>query len=122
LEVRGHSQASLCHILLRVTFEPVGHPRAQKQPVRGFVRGREDGHRIDLPGWTMLVKVSDRDTQGRLAVIEDRMTARLVGPPAHVHDGHDETLVVLEGRMRFRIGNPFHTAGGRLDRRRVGRR
>lgn len=58
----------------------------------------------------MLVKVSAGDTFGRLTVVEGLMTAQLPGPAAHVHDGHDETFVVLEGRMRFRVGDRFHTA------------
>lgn len=58
----------------------------------------------------MVVKVSAGDTLGRLTVIEGRMTPQLKGPPAHVHDGHDETFVVLPGRMRFRVGDQFHTA------------
>jgi len=93
-----------------VTFEPADHRREQEQPVRGFVRGREDGQRIELPGWAMLVKVTAGDTLGRLTVIEGRMTPQLAGPPAHVHDGHDEMFVVLEGQMRFRVGDQFHTA------------
>ena len=93
-----------------MTLEPVGHADEQGQPVQGFARGRDDGHRIDLPNWTMLVKVAAGDTVGRLTVIEGRMEPQLVGPPAHVHDGHDETFVILEGQLRFRVGDEFHTA------------
>lgn len=58
----------------------------------------------------MLVKVTADDTLGRLTVLEARMAPHLTGPPAHVQDGHDETFIVLEGRMRFRLGDHFHTA------------
>lgn len=58
----------------------------------------------------MLIKVTPGDTLGRLTVIEGRMTPKLAGPPAHIHDGHDETFVVIDGRMRFRVGDQFHTA------------
>lgn len=58
----------------------------------------------------MLVKVAGADTLGRLTVLEGRMAPQLPGPPAHVHDDHDETFVVLEGRMRFRVGERFYTA------------
>ncbi|WP_322759125.1 cupin domain-containing protein [Frankia sp. Cr2] len=93
-----------------MTFE-TSLPRAQhQQAVRGFARGRDDGFRIDLPNWSMLVKVTAGDTLGRVTVLEGRMGPRLAGPAAHVHDGHDETFVVLEGRMRFRVGDGFHTA------------
>lgn len=58
----------------------------------------------------MLVKVAASDTLGRLTVLEGRMAPQLAGPAAHIHNGHDETFVVLDGRMRFRVGNHFHTA------------
>jgi len=93
-----------------VTFGPTEHRRQHEQLGQGFARSREDGEKIDLPKWTMLVKVAANDTLGRLTLIEGRMAPQLVGPPAHIHDGHDETFVVLEGRMRFRIGDGFHTA------------
>jgi mannose-6-phosphate isomerase-like protein (cupin superfamily) len=80
------------------------------QPVRGFVQGDGQGRRIDLPNWSMLVKVTADDTLGRLTVLEGRMGAREPGPVPHVHEGHDETFVLLEGRLRFRIGDGFHTA------------
>jgi mannose-6-phosphate isomerase-like protein (cupin superfamily) len=79
-------------------------------PSRGFVVGHDQGRRIHLPGWSMLVKVAGDDTSGCLTVLEGRMTPRLTGPAPHVHDGHDETFVVLEGRMRFRLAGGFHTA------------
>ncbi|PZS34937.1 MAG: hypothetical protein DLM61_02760 [Pseudonocardiales bacterium] len=92
-----------------MTFDkPV--PGPHQQPVQGFVRGRDDGQRIDLPNWSMLVKVTTGDTLGRLTVLEGRMTPHLTGAPAHVHEGHDETFIVLEGRMRFRVGDHFRTA------------
>lgn len=83
---------------------------AAEQPVHGFTRSRDDGERIELPNWSMLVKVAAADTLGRLTVLEGRMAPQLSGPPGHVHDGHDETFIVLEGRMRFRIGDGFQTA------------
>jgi quercetin dioxygenase-like cupin family protein len=80
------------------------------QPARGFARGRADGLRIDLPSWSMLIKVAASDTLGQMTVLEGQMGPRLAGSPAHVHDGHDETFIVLEGQMRFRVGDQFHTA------------
>lgn len=58
----------------------------------------------------MLIKVTAADTVGRLTVLEGALAPRFAGPPAHVHHNHDETFVVLEGRMRFRLGEQFHTA------------
>jgi quercetin dioxygenase-like cupin family protein len=56
------------------------------------------------------VKVSGRDTGGRLCVID---TVRIApgGPPVHVHEAQDEVFHVLEGRFRFRIGDELFEAG-----------
>lgn len=81
-----------------------------EQPVQGFVRSLGEGQPIDLPGWSMRVKVTASDTLGQLTVLHGQMAPQLAGPPAHVHAEHDETFVVLAGRMRFRIGDRFHTA------------
>lgn len=83
---------------------------SSEQPVQGFVRGLGEGRPIELPGWSMRVKVTAADTLGRLTVLHGQMTPQLGGPPAHVHAEHDETFVVLQGRMRFRVGDRFHTA------------
>lgn len=93
-----------------VTFFGREPHHSHQQPVQGFVRGRAEGQPIDLPNWSMLVKVNAGDTLGRLTVLEGRMAPQLAGPPAHVHSGHDETFVVIEGRMRFRTGDTFSTA------------
>ena len=69
-----------------------------------------EGPPIELPGWSMRVKVTAADTEGRLTVLHGLMAPQLAGPAAHVHAEHDETFVVLEGRMRFRVGDRFHTA------------
>lgn len=78
--------------------------------MQGFARAQGEGEPIELPGWSMRVKVTAADTQGRLTVLHGEMTPHLAGPPAHVHAGHDETFVVLAGRMRFRVGDGFRTA------------
>jgi quercetin dioxygenase-like cupin family protein len=80
------------------------------QPGQGVARTRDEGEAIELPGWSMRVTVTAADTGGRLTVLHGEMAPHLAGPPAHVHAGHDETFVVLGGRMRFRIGDRFHTA------------
>jgi mannose-6-phosphate isomerase-like protein (cupin superfamily) len=66
-------------------------------PIR-FLNGRFD------------IKVSGRDTDGRLCVID---TVRIApgGPPVHVHEAQDEVFQVLDGRFRFRIGDELFEAG-----------
>jgi quercetin dioxygenase-like cupin family protein len=58
----------------------------------------------------MRVTVAGDDTDGRLTVLNATMQPLQAGPRPHVHSGHDETFVLLAGRLRFRLGNDFHTA------------
>jgi quercetin dioxygenase-like cupin family protein len=58
-------------------------------PIR-FLNGRFD------------IKVSGRDTDGRLCVI-DTVRIEPGGPPVHVHEAQDEVFHVLDGRFRFLI-------------------
>lgn len=81
-----------------------------QQQAQGFVRGLSEGQPIELPGWSMRVKVAAADTLGRFTVLHAVMAPQLAGPPAHIHAEHDETFIVLAGRMRFRIGERHHTA------------
>lgn len=92
-----------------MTFDPQPHAQGD-QSARGFALGATAGRAIELPGWSMLVKVTAADTVGGLSVLQGRMTPRLSGPAPHIHNGHDETFVVLKGRLRFRLGDDFHTA------------
>lgn len=77
---------------------------------RGFVLGQGEGGRLDLPDWDMAVKVGAADTGGALTVVEGVLKPGHPGPAPHVHQGHDECFVLLEGRMRFRIDAGFRTA------------
>lgn len=78
--------------------------------MRSFLVGTQGGRSIDLPGWSMRVKVTADDTLGDVTVFDGRMAPRTAGPIAHIHDCHDETFVVLDGRLRFRLGEAFLTA------------
>jgi len=77
--------------------------------VDGFVVVAGGGAPIDLPGWSMLVKVGAGATGGALTAIQGRMVARHPGPAEHIHDSHDETFVVLEGALRFRLDERYET-------------
>ena len=79
-------------------------------PARGFVVRPGEGARLDLPDWQMAIKVGAEDTAGALTVIEGILAPGHPGPAPHIHDGHDECFVLLEGRMRFRVDAGFHTA------------
>ncbi|WP_159946622.1 cupin domain-containing protein [Rhizobium sp. 18065] len=60
-------------------------------PVR-FLNGRFD------------CKVSARDTQGNLCII-DTFRDRAGGPPLHYHELQDEWFMVLEGEFLFQLGD-----------------
>lgn len=49
------------------------------------------------------VRLRGGDTDGRLAVVENVVSAGFGGPPLHVHPSFDETFYVLEGELTFRI-------------------
>jgi quercetin dioxygenase-like cupin family protein len=83
---------------------------AGQQPVDGFIRNADAGTPIELPGWSMRVTVGPEHTAHRLTVLHATMDPLQPGPRPHVHAGHDETFVMLAGRLRFRLGSDFHTA------------
>ncbi len=76
----------------------------------GFVVPADAGRAIDLPGWSMRLKVGADSTDGALTVIHGEMDASHAGPAEHIHDDHDETFVVLEGALRFRLGDRYRVA------------
>ena len=77
---------------------------------RGNHVGRAEGSLIELPGWSMRVKVAASDTAGQLTLIEATMARGHGGPAEHIHVGHDEAFFVLSGRLRFRVGDRYQDA------------
>jgi len=73
----------------------------------GFVIAADGGWPIDLPGWSMLVKVGADATRGALTVIHGHMAAGHAGPAEHVHEVHDETFLVIQGALRVRVGDRY---------------
>ena len=61
-------------------------------------------------GSLMKIKTRAEDTAGVLGVVEGTFY-RGFGPPLHVHSGEDEALYVLEGQIRFRVGDDEFLAG-----------
>jgi quercetin dioxygenase-like cupin family protein len=70
---------------------------------------RDEGLRVQSgPGRDLVFKLTEEDTQGAL----DYFTCEVAphgGPPLHVHHHQDETLHVLKGRFKVRIGDEQHT-------------
>jgi len=70
--------------------------------------GRQD---VTLGDARVTILVGADHTNDVVAVLDYRMPAQYVGPPAHVHPGFDELFSVLEGAMTFRLGDELKTAG-----------
>jgi nucleoside-diphosphate-sugar epimerase len=56
-------------------------------------------------GGLMEVKAGAADTGGALGVLEARGLPEGYGPALHVHTREDEIMYVVEGRVRFRVGD-----------------
>lgn len=66
-------------------------------------RGIQDGGEpLNVFGDLIYVKLSGKDTNGLLAVMED-VTQPGEGPPLHVHHREDEGFYVLEGSYVFEV-------------------
>jgi quercetin dioxygenase-like cupin family protein len=62
-------------------------------------------------GGRMEMKARAEDTGGALGVLEGRFPHQGYGTPLHVHSREDEAMYVLEGRIRFRVGDDEFVAG-----------
>jgi uncharacterized cupin superfamily protein len=62
-------------------------------------------------GGSLAIRLRARDTGGRLGLVEQVVPPGLPGPALHVHPEFDESFVVIEGELAFRIGEAAHTAG-----------
>jgi quercetin dioxygenase-like cupin family protein len=60
-----------------------------------------------------LMKITARaaDTGGALGALELRIVEAGYGPPLHVHSREDEVEYVLDGQIRFRVGDDEFVAG-----------
>lgn len=50
----------------------------------------------------LALRVTGAESDGRVTVIEG--VVHEGGPPLHVHDDEDEVIIVIEGRLAFRVG------------------
>ena len=81
---------------------------AADEPVAHLVRPA-DAHRIQGPvGGPMFLALHGDRTGGRLFTLEVEV-APGDGPPHHWHEEQDEAWYVLEGDIRFRMGDDVHT-------------
>src|SRR3954469_5979382 len=75
-----------------------------------LVVGPGGGPTIQGPaGGPLTFKVRGEQTAGALTALEN-VIAPGDGPPLHVHAAEDESWYVLEGELRFRLGDEEHRA------------
>ncbi len=58
----------------------------------------------------MAFKLRGEHSGGRLTVLET-VVAPGEGPPLHTHANEDETLYVIEGEVRFKLGDDLQSGG-----------
>ncbi|MGL5816580.1 MAG: cupin domain-containing protein [Phycicoccus sp.] len=75
----------------------------------GVRRSHDEGEEIVLPRWQMRVTLRAEETAGVMTLVDNVMQPGHLGPPQHVHDGHDEAFLLTSGRLRFRLGDEFVT-------------
>jgi mannose-6-phosphate isomerase-like protein (cupin superfamily) len=57
------------------------------------------------------IKAGAADTGGAMTAMEGVLGAWASGPPLHVHDGEDECIYVVEGRLLMQLGEEVHQLG-----------
>lgn len=84
-----------------------GEVEAERAPI---VLPPGEGRRIQGPaGGPLTFKARAAETDGRLTAFENEI-APGDGPPLHVHAEEDESWLVLQGDLRFRIGDEVRAA------------
>jgi mannose-6-phosphate isomerase-like protein (cupin superfamily) len=79
-------------------------------------QGVQATHGLDIPGPTgqpMVVKIGGQESLGAYSLIEYSHAAGAKGPPAHVHQHHEEAFLVLEGELTLVVdGVPVRVGPG----------
>jgi quercetin dioxygenase-like cupin family protein len=69
----------------------------------------DEGLRLQSgPGRDLVFKLTGDDTRGALDYFIVQVAPH-AGPPLHVHHHQEETIHVLSGRLKVRIGDELHT-------------
>jgi quercetin dioxygenase-like cupin family protein len=75
-----------------------------------FVQAAEGGTADHPLGGAVTFKVRGRETGGSMTAFET-VVAPGLGPPLHEHANEEETLYVLEGEVRFKLGDRMVSGG-----------
>jgi len=86
---------------------------SQSEPIisasdKNNVLGPVEGKKILVPGHTVTIKASGADTNGKYSLLEVDLFGD--GPPLHTHRNEDEIYYILEGEMKFLLGDKTFTA------------
>lgn len=85
-------------------------PHQSSRGASAVTVGPGEGTTIRGPvGGPLTFKVRGEQTDGRMTALENVIPPG-EGPPLHRHADEDETWQVLEGRLRFRLGDDLHGA------------
>lgn len=87
--------------------------QGDQQPLKGFVVGPGEGRQIQIPGVAEVttVKAEGTDTGGTISFHEEWHGPDDTGVPRHFHHHLDELFYVIEGDMRFLVGDEEIVAG-----------
>jgi len=66
------------------------------------VLGPGEGKTVPVPGHKITYKVVGADTDGAYSLLEVELVGD--GPPLHIHKTEDEAFYVLEGEVKFLLG------------------
>ena len=72
------------------------------------VLGPGEGKTVPVPGHKITHKVDGADTGGAYSLLEVELTGD--GPPRHTHKNEDEAFYVLEGEVKFLLGETTSVA------------
>ncbi|MBS1879238.1 MAG: cupin domain-containing protein [Actinobacteria bacterium] len=78
---------------------------------QGLLQAAAEADRIEILGGSISIRVRAEDSDGRLALVEQRLPGGYPGPPLHVHPEFDELFYVLDGELSLRIGERTETVG-----------
>ena len=75
----------------------------------GFVLGEDEGLNINFRGTKMIIKVSEKDSEGRYSLIVMSHQANS-GPALHIHPNSPEAYYVLDGEYTVQFGEKIRHA------------
>ena len=102
--------------LLGFTLKASTQSKVDTPPGKGFIvkagKDRFDEESLFGSENTLKCKVSSKDTDGTLYIVEQFDKDRS-GPPLHIHPGQDEWFMVAEGAYLIKVGEEvFHLSKG----------